>query len=102
MLLTSLCHHVTAVTLSNHHQRSTVSLELIHIGIHTVGGGGTHRATRITLWCLGRSCIQHRILLEVVGQSLTGIQTGLQLGMSDITGYNDGTLQVDAGADGIF
>ena len=102
ILLTSLGHHIRTVTFGDHHQGSTQRLELIHIGIHTVGRGGTHRTARIAFGRLGRTGIKHGILLEVVGQSLAGIQTGLQLGMGDVAGHDDGALQVDTGRDRIL
>ena len=77
-------------------------LELVHVGVHTVGRGGTHRTARIALGSLGRSGIEHRIVLEILWQILAGIQTSLQLSMSDIAGYDDGALQIDTCRNGIF
>ena len=102
MLLTSLSHYITAVTLGNHYETGTICLELVYVWIHTVGCGRTHRTTRIALWGLGWTGIEHRIFLEVIGQTLAGIQTSLQLGMCNIASHNDGTLQVDAGTNRIL
>ena len=42
MLLASIGHHLSTVTLGNHNQRTAMRLELVHIGVHTVGSGGAH------------------------------------------------------------
>ena len=42
------------------------------------------------------------MILEILRHSLTGIQTGLQLGMGDVAGKDNRAFQVHAGADGIF
>ena len=102
MLLTSLGNNIRTVTLGNHHERCTISLELINVWVHTVSGGWAHRTTRIALWSLSRSSIQHRILLKVLRHTLTSIQTSLELSVSDITSHNDGTLQVYTGRNRIL
>ena len=70
-------------------------LELINIGIHTVGCGGTHRATRHSLRGLGWSGIEHRVVLEILRQFLAGIETRLELGMSDVACHDDGTVETE-------
>ncbi len=42
------------------------------------------------------------MVLEVLRHSFTGIQAGLQLGVGNVAGHDDGALQVYAGTDGIF
>ena len=42
------------------------------------------------------------MVLEVGGHLLAGVQAGLELGMGDVAGYDDGALQVHAGAHGVF
>ena len=102
MLLAGLGDDIAAVALGNHHQRGTIGLELIDVGVHAVGRRGTHGATGVALGSLGGSGIEHGVLLEVFGHALAGIQTGLQLGMGNVTGHDDGALQVDTGRDGIL
>ncbi len=94
MLLASVSHLLRAVTLGNHHERSTIVLELIHVWVHAVRSGRSHRTTRIALWSLGRTRIENRIVLEVLWHFLTSIQTSLQLRMSNVTSHDDSTLQV--------
>ena len=98
MLLASLCNNITTVTLGNHYQASAVILELIYVWVHTVGCGRSHRATWITLWSLGWTSIEDRVVLEVLWHFLTSIQTSLELSVSDVTSHDDSTLQVDTGA----
>ena len=102
MLLTCLSDHIGAVTLGNHHERGAISLELIHVWVHAVGRCRAHRTTGIALRCLGRTGIEHRILLEILRHTLTGIQTSLQFCVSDVTGHDDSALQVDTGRDRIL
>ena len=98
MLLACLGDAVATVTLGNHHERSTVCLELIYVWIHTVGCCRAHRSARISLGSLGRSCIEDGVILEVVGHSLTGIQASLEFGMCNVASHDDSSLQVDTGA----
>ena len=63
MLLASLCNNIAAVTLGNHYQASAVILELIYVWVHTVGCGRSHRATWITLWSLGWTSIEDKVVL---------------------------------------
>ena len=51
------------VFIGNHYQASTVILELIYVWDHTVGCGRSHRATWITLWSLGWTRIEDRVVL---------------------------------------
>ena len=98
MLLAGLCNNITTVTLGNHYQAGAVILELIYVWVHTVGCGRTHRATWIALWSLGWTSIEDRVVLEVLWHLLASIQASLELGMSDVTSHDDGTLQVYTGA----
>ena len=102
MLLAGLCHDVATVALGNHDQAGAMILELVNVWVHSVGCGRTHRATWITLWSLGRTSIEDRVVLEVLWHLLASIQASLELGMSDVTSHDDGTLQVDTGADRIL
>ena len=102
MFLTGIGDTLRAVTLGNHHKRCTMILELIHIGIHTVGSGRSHRTARIAFRCLGRTGIEHGIVFEILWHFFTGIQTSLQLGMSDVTGNDNRSFQVDTGRDRIL
>ena len=79
VLLASLCYDVATVTLGNHYKASAMILELIYVWIHTVGCGRSHRATWITLWSLGRTCIENRVVLEVLRHLLASVQTSLSL-----------------------
>mgnify|MGYP007011420258 CR=1 FL=1 len=79
MLLASLCNNIATVTLGNHYKASAMILELIYVWVHTVGCGRSHRATWITLWSLGWSCIEDRVVLEVLWHLLACIQTSLSL-----------------------
>ena len=63
MLLASLCNNIATVTLGNHYQASAVILELIYVWVHTVGCGRSHRATWITLWSLGWTSIEDKVVL---------------------------------------
>ena len=98
MLLASLSNNIATVTLGNHYQASAVILELIYVWVHTVGCCRTHRATWITLWSLSWSSIEDRVILEVLWHLLACIQTSLELSVSDVTSYDDGTLQINTGA----
>ena len=98
MLLASLCNNIATVTLGNHYKASAMILELIYVWVHTVGCGRSHRATWITLWSLGWTSIEDRVILEVLWHLLACIQTSLELSVSDVTSHDDGTLQVDTGA----
>ena len=42
------------------------------------------------------------MILEVLWHLLAGVETRLELGVSDVAGYDDGSLEVDAGRDGIL
>ena len=77
-------------------------LELVHIGIHTVGRGRSHGAAGIALWSLGRSGIEDGMILEVGRHLFASIQTSLQLGVRDVAGHDDRTLQVDTCRNGIL
>ena len=98
MLLASLCNNIATVTLGNHYKASAMILELIYVWVHTVGCGRSHRATWITLWSLGWTSIEDRVVLEVLRHLLACIQTSLELSVSDVTSHDDGTLQVNTGA----
>ena len=63
VLLASLCYDITTVTLGNHDQTCAVILELIYVWVHTVGCGRSHRATWITLWSLGWTSIEDKVVL---------------------------------------
>ena len=75
MLLASLCNNIATVTLGNHYKASAMILELIYVWIHTVGCGRSHRSTWIALWSLGWSCIEDRVVLEVLWHLLACIQS---------------------------
>ena len=63
MLLAGLCNNIATVTLGNHYQTCTMILELIYVWVHTVGCGRSHRATWITLWSLGWTSIEDKVVL---------------------------------------
>ena len=63
MLLASLCNNIATVTLGNHYKASAMILELIYVWVHTVGCGRSHRATWITLWSLGWTSIEDKVVL---------------------------------------
>ena len=95
MLLAGLCHDVATVALGNHDQAGAMILELVNVWVHTIGCGRTHRATWITLWSLGRTSIEDRVVLEVLWHFLASVQTSLELSMSNVASHDDSTLQVD-------
>ena len=102
MLLASLGNNVATVALGNHYERCSMILEFVYIRVHTVGCGWSHRATRISLWSLSRSCIEDRMILEVFRNFLTCIKASLKLSVSDIASHDDSTLEVYACANRIF
>ena len=102
MLLARLCHAVATVALGYHHKAGAIVLELVNVWVHAVCRSRSHRATRITLWCLGWSGIEYWMILEVCRHLLACIKTCLELGVSDVAGNDDGTLEVNASAYGIF
>ena len=63
MLLAGLCHDVATVALGNHDQAGAMILELVNVWVHTIGCGRTHRATWITLWSLGWTSIEDKVVL---------------------------------------
>ena len=98
MFLAGVRHDLGTVALGNHHKRCAVVLEFIHIGVHPVGRRGTHRAAGISFGRLGGTGIQDRMVLEIGGHFFTGIQAGLELGVGDVAGHDDGAFEVDTGA----
>ena len=79
-----------------------MALEKINVGVHTVGRSRTHRAARHTGRRLGRSGIEHGVVLDVVRQVLTAVQTLFQTGVGNVAGYDDGTVERYAGSYRIF
>src|SRR5574344_2022183 len=102
MLFASIGNHLCTVALGNHNHGTSMILEFINIRVHTIGRCRAHTAAWQSLWSLGRTCIQHWIILEILWQLLSLVQTGFEAGMSYIAGHNDGTIQADAGSYRIF
>ena len=102
MLFAGIGDNLGAVALGDHDKGCAMILELINIRIHSVSRGGAHTAARITIRGLGRTGIEDGMILEIGGHILTGIQTGLKLGMGDVAGHDDGTVKVDPSAHRIF
>ena len=89
MLLTSIGHDLRTVALGDHHHRAAMALEEVNIRVHTVSRCRAHRAARMTGRRLGRTCVENRVILDVLGQFLATVEQFLHAGVSDVTGHND-------------
>ena len=69
------------------------ALEQVHIRVHTAGCSWSHGTASHACRCLGRTCIVNRMILDVLWKVFTLVNTFFQLGMSDVTTHNDGTVQ---------
>ena len=102
MRLASIGDFLGAVTFGQHHHRSAVGLEQVHIGVHAPRGGRTERPRSHTFWSLGRSRIVHRVILKVLGQVAFLFQAFAQLGMGDIARHDHRAAQRQSGLDRVL
>ena len=102
MLLTAVSYHLGAVALGNHDERTAILLELVSIWVHTVCRGRSHRTARHSLRGLGRTSIEHWVVLEVLWHTLAIVEACLDLSMSYITSHDDGAIEVYTGRDRVF
>ena len=77
-------------------------MELIDVGVHAVGRCRAHRAAGVALGRLGGAGVENRVVLEVVGHALACVEASFQLGVGDVAGHDDGSLQIDARRNGVF
>ena len=85
-------------TLGQHDHATAMALEQIHVGVHTTGCRRSHRTASHACRSLGRTGIVDGVILDVLRQLFTLVQTLFQLGMSDVATYNDGTIQLETGS----
>ena len=102
MLLTSVSYSLATVTFSQHNHRTSVALEQIYIRIHTAGSSRAHRTASHSLRSLGRTSVINRMILDILRQVFTTVQTFFQLSVSDITANNDSSVQRQTGCYRIF
>ena len=102
MLLAGVRHGLGAVALSNHHQRAAVFLEEVNVGVHTLSRGRAHGAASVAFRRLGGTCVEDRVILDVLRQTLTGFDEFLHAGVSDVAGDDDRAGEVHAGGNRVL
>ncbi len=85
---------LAAVSLGQHHHAASFGLEAVHIGIHPVCGRGAETSAGHAIRGLGRAGVIDRMILEVLGHLFTRIQHFVDFGVCNVTGHNQGTVQV--------
>ena len=102
VFLAGICYSLATVTFSQHNHRTTVTLEQVYIRVHTTGSSRAHRTTSHTLRSLSRTSIINRMILDILRQVFTTIQTFFQFGMCNVTTYDDSTVQRQTSSYRIF
>ena len=102
MFLTGIGDHLGTIALGNHDHRAAVALEEIHIRIHAVSRCRTHRAAGMTFRSLSRTCIEHRVILDVLGQILAAVKQLFHACVGNIASHNNRTRQRNAGRDRVL
>ncbi len=102
VLLAGIGHIYRAVALCQHDERAAVVLELVYVRVHTASGRWSHRAARHAGRGLGGACIVDRVILQVFGHRLAGVEAGLNLCVRNVASYNDGAVQREACANRVL
>ena len=102
MLLTSISYSLAAITLRQHDHTSSVALEQINVRVHTSGSSRAHRTASHSLRSLGRTSVINRMILDILRQIFTTIQTFFQFGVCNVTAYDNCTVQRQTGCYRIF
>ena len=68
-----------AVALGNHNHGAAGCLELVNVGVHSTGCGGTERTGRHAVGSLGRTGVVDGVILEVLGHGLTLVEAFFNL-----------------------
>mgnify|MGYP007010492729 CR=1 FL=1 len=91
MILTSVRNLLATVTLRQHDHATAMALEQVHIGIHTSGSSRAHGAASHALRSLGRTGVVDGMVFDVLRQVFATVQTFFQLGVCDVTAYDNGS-----------
>ena len=102
MLVAGIRHLLATVAFRQHNHAATVGLQQIDVRVHAPGGGWPQRTGRIALRRFGRAGVVDRVILDVLRQAFTAIQTLFQLGVRDIAADDDGAAQRQAGGNRIL
>ena len=102
VLLAGVGHLLAAVPLGEHDHRAAVILEEIDIRVHAAGCCRAHRAAGHACRGLGRTCVVDRMLFQVLRHLFATVETFLDLRMGDVAADDDGSVQAQARADGVF
>src|SRR6478735_5134683 len=66
VLFAGIGHHLRTVALCQHHHRTSMGLEQIHIAVHPACGGRTKRTRWQPCRCFGWTGVIHREILEIL------------------------------------
>lgn len=93
MFMASVGDLLRAVALGDHDHSAAGSLELIDVRVHTTCSSGSERSGGETFRFLGGTGVIDGVILEILRHRLSGIEAFLNLGVSDITTHDDGTIE---------
>ena len=102
ILLAGICHLLAAVTFGKHNHAAAVALEEVYIRVHTSGSSRAHGAASHALRSLGRTGVVDGMVFDVLRQVFATVQTFFQLGVCDVTAYDDGSIQRQTGGNRIL
>ncbi len=91
-----------AVALGEHHQRAARGLELLDVRIHAAGGGRAERSRCHALGGLGRARVVHRVVLQVFGHRLAGLEALGDLRVRDVARHHQRAGQRQPGLDRVL
>src|SRR6478735_6984774 len=93
---------LAAVALGEHHHRAPGGLELVDVGVHPAGGRRAERAGRHPLGGLGRTRVVDRVVAQVVGHRLAGVEPLLDLRVGDVAGDHQWAVEREPGLDRVL
>ena len=79
-----------------------MTLEEIHIRVHTSGSGGSHRTASHAGRSLRRSSVVDGVVFEIFGHRLTSIQAFLNLSVRNVATHDDGAVERKTSRHGIL
>lgn len=66
-------HSFGSIALGKHDHTTALALELVDVAVHAAGGGGTEGAAGHALRRLCGTSIVHRVVAQVLGDRLAGV-----------------------------
>mmetsp|Transcript_29571 Transcript_29571/g.50209 ORF Transcript_29571/g.50209 Transcript_29571/m.50209 type:complete len:587 (-) Transcript_29571:115-1875(-) len=102
VLLARRRHGLRPVALGQHDEAAALGHEAVDVGVHAPGGGGAEGPGGEALGGLGGAGVVHRVVFEVLGQPLPGLDALEDLRVGDVAGHDQRPRQTEARRDGVL